>query len=320
MSRIEPATPGRLTRAAAVLRHGHLVALPTETVYGLAANARRRDAVSRIYAAKGRPHFNPLIVHVADLRAARRLARFDDRALALARRFWPGPLTMVLPRRAGCSVPRRVAAGRDTLALRVPSHPVALALLRRARCPLAAPSANRSGHVSPTTARHVAGERFRHLRAIIDGGPASIGLESTVIDLSGPVARLLRPGAITMSDMAPSIGAIELAPAERGDQARASPGRLDSHYAPALPVRLNAARPNASEAFIGFGRASAVDAAAFVNLSPRGDLAEAAARLYAALRALDRPGLSGIAVAPIPARGLGAAINDRLKRAAAPRR
>jgi L-threonylcarbamoyladenylate synthase len=320
VSRIEPATPFRLARAAGLLRRGCLVALPTETVYGLGGDATRPVAIARIYAAKGRPRFNPLIVHVADLKAARRLARFDQRALALALRFWPGPLTMVLPRRAGCVVPRRVAAGRDTLALRVPSHRVAQRLLRLARCPVAAPSANRSGQVSPTTARHVASERFRHLRAIVDGGAASVGLESTVIDLSGPVARLLRPGAITVADMEPSTGPIAFAEGEIGDQARASPGRLESHYAPALRVRLNAAAPDTNEAFIGFGPMAAVNATAYINLSPRGDLAEAAAGLYAALRSLDRPTYAAIAVAPIPTRGLGAAINDRLKRSAAPRR
>jgi L-threonylcarbamoyladenylate synthase len=320
LSQIQRASAARLARAARWLRAGRLIGLPTETVYGLAGNALRRNAVARIYAAKGRPRFNPLIVHVADLSAARRLVMFDDRALALARRFWPGPLTLVLRRRAGCRVPRAVAAGRETLAIRVPSHAVARKLLRIAGCPIAAPSANRSGHVSPTTARHVADERFRHLGMIIDGGSATVGLESTVLDLSGAQARLLRPGAITIADMTPSVGPIARAADEHGEQPRASPGRLDSHYAPSLPVRLNVTRPQASDAFIGFGATVASEAAATINLSPRGDLAEAAARLYAALRTLDRPGFAAIAVAPIPARGLGAAINDRLKRAAAPRR
>ena len=318
--RIVKATRPALARAARRLACGGLVALPTETVYGLGGAATRRSAIARIYAAKGRPAFNPLIVHVATLAAARRIARFDTRALLLAQHYWPGPLTLVLPRRPGIALPRAVAAGRETLAIRIPSHPVAQALLRAFPLPVAAPSANRSGKVSPTDARHVAASLAKYVPMILDAGRSAVGLESTVVDLSRPDAVLLRPGAVTREQIELLIGPLAEPPDEQDEAARASPGRLASHYAPRLPLRLEAAAPLAGEAYLAFGPEPAgLDPARVCNLSPHGDLAEAAANLFAALRILDRPEFAAIAVAPIPEAGIGAAINDRLRRAAAPR-
>ncbi|MBL8835040.1 MAG: threonylcarbamoyl-AMP synthase [Alphaproteobacteria bacterium] len=318
--RILKATPHALARSVRQLRRGGLVALPTETVYGLGGDATRRAAVARIYAAKGRPAFNPLIVHVAAVEAARAIARFDARARVLAARFWPGPLTLVLGRRPGSRVPRVVAAGRETLAIRVPAHPVARRLLQAFGRPVVAPSANRSGKVSPTTARHVAIGLAKYVPLILDAGRADVGVESTVVDLSGRVAVLLRPGAVTREQLEQAIGPIASLDDEAGDSARASPGRLASHYAPTLPLRLGAGAPRDDEAFLAFGPAPpGVGADRMINLSATGDLVEAAARLFDALRALDRRQFSGIAVAPIPDHGIGAAINDRLRRAAAPR-
>lgn len=314
-------TPANLARAARMLRAGSLVAFPTETVYGLGGDATSDEAVAAIYKAKGRPRFNPLIVHVMTARDAERLVQFDPRARALARAFWPGPLTLVLKRRADSPVSWLASAGLETLAIRVPDHPVARALLRRAARPIAAPSANRSGRVSPTSAEHVS-ESFRTGRAptlvpvILDGGRSLVGLESTVVDLSGRKAVLLRPGGVPEEDIRRLIGPL----ARAGGGPARSPGQLKSHYAPRAMLRLNARRRQPGEAFLAFGpEPRGADPRTVLNLSRSRDLSEAAANLFAMLRTLDRPGIARIAVAPIPSRGLGAAINDRLRRAAAPR-
>lgn len=313
---ILPATDAAIERAAALLRAGGLVAFPTETVYGLAADATDDAAVARLYAAKGRPSLNPLIVHLADAADLAPLVEADETADRLARRFWPGPLTLVLPRRAGCAVTPRASAGRPTLAVRVPAHPVARSLIAETGRPLVAPSANRSGRVSPTRAAHVAAELGDAIDLVLDGGEAAVGVESTVVD---PARRLLlRPGGVTAEALAAEIG--PLAPPPAGSAAAPdSPGLLASHYAPACPVRLEAADVAADEALLAFGPAAPRGAAATLNLSPAGDLAEAAANLYDMLRRLDRPGIRAIAVVPLPGHGLGAALNDRLRRAAAPR-
>ena len=315
--RIVPATETGIAEAARLVRGGELAAFPTETVYGLGGDATDERAVARIFEAKGRPRFNPLIVHVPDLAAAERLALFDDRARAAARQFWPGPLTLVLKRRAESGLSLLASAGLDTVALRVPAHPVAQALLRAAGRPVAAPSANRSGRVSPTTAAHVAAELGDRTAVILDGGPTQIGLESAVLDLSGAAPILLRPGGVTLEELAARLGPV--AAVETDPAAPRSPGQLASHYAPALPLRLNATEARPGEALLAFGGGRAPGSAAAMWLSRDGDLAEAAANLFAMLRALDQPEFSAIAVMPIPERGLGRAINDRLRRAAAPR-
>ncbi len=297
-----------LTDAAAALDAGRLVIMPTETVYGLAADADDALAVARIFEAKGRPRFNPLIAHVIDLDHAKRLAWFDDRALRLAAAFWPGPLTLVAPFRDGvCDLAR---AGLDTVAVRAPAHPVAQALLRRFARAVVAPSANRSGRPSPTTFADAMAETGAAAAAALDGGPCRVGLESTVVALLEGPPRLLRPGAVTRDDIERLIG--PLAGAE-GD-ARRSPGRMARHYAPVAPVRLEASEVQPGEAFLAFGTAP-VGPLVF-NLSPDGDLAEAAAALFSLLRAADAARPVAIAVAPIPEGGLGEAINDRLRRAA----
>lgn len=311
MTRILAATDAAVARAARLLVNGGLVAFPTETVYGLGGDATNDRAVARIFAAKRRPRFNPLIAHVADRATAETLAVFDARARQVAERFWPGPLTLVLPRRPDAKVSLLVSAGLDTLALRVPAHPVAAALLTAAARPIAAPSANRSGAVSPTRAEHVAESLGEAVDLILDGGPCRVGIESTILDLSGERPALLRPGGVAAEELEALVGPLEL-PAAGEVKA---PGMLESHYAPGLPVRLDAEAARSGEALLGFG--DLPDAA--LNLSPTGDLVEAAANLFAMLRGLDRPEFSGIAVAPIPDRALGAAINDRLRRAAAPR-
>jgi L-threonylcarbamoyladenylate synthase len=318
---IAPATDESIATAARLLRDGQLVAFPTETVYGLGADAASDRAVAAVFAAKGRPRFNPLIVHVVDIDAARQLVIFDGRARQLAQAFWPGALTLVLQRRADCPVSLLASAGLDTLALRVPNHKVAQALLRACGRPIAAPSANASGKVSPTTAAHVAQSLGAKVAMILDGGRCQVGVESTVLDLSGPVATLLRPGGVTEEEIAARIGPLAApAPAAQDDEARRSPGLLESHYAPELPLRLEARALRPGEALLAFGPTPLAGATHSENLSPMADLQEAAANLFAMLRALDRPGLAGIAVMPIPDRGLGRAINDRLRRAAAPRR
>jgi L-threonylcarbamoyladenylate synthase len=304
-----PAPNPRIAEAAAALRAGGLVILPTETVYGLAADAANPRAVAAVYEAKGRPSFNPLIAHVADLEAARRIARFDARAERLAKAFWPGPLTLVLPvadPQAVCDLAR---AGLDTVAVRAPAHPLAHALLEACGGPVVAPSANRSGRPSPTTFADAIEETGQAAAAALDGGPCTVGLESTVVALLDE-ARLLRPGAVTRGEIEAVIGPL----AEAEADARRSPGRLTRHYAPKAPVRLNATAAGPGEAYLAFGPAPAGERV--WNLSPSADLREAAANLFAHLRAADRSGPAGIAVAPIPQEGLGEAINDRLKRAA----
>jgi len=308
-----------IAEAAHLLRRGELVAFPTETVYGLGADARSDRAVAAIFAAKGRPRFNPLIVHWASAEAAADVVDFDDRSRELARQFWPGPLTLVLPRRAQTGISLLCSAGLETLAVRVPAHPVAERLLAAFGGPVAAPSANRSGEISATTAAHVAESFGDRVALILDGGPAPIGLESTVLDLTGPKPVLLRPGAVTLETLEAAIGPVAAMRTGRG--APRSPGMLERHYSPRLPLRLEVeGRPRPGEALLAFGPTPLKGFAATLNLSPAGDLGEAAANFFAMLRALDRAGLSGIAVMPIPERGLGRAINDRLRRAAAPRR
>jgi L-threonylcarbamoyladenylate synthase len=303
--------PADIAEAAAALRAGELVILPTETVYGLAADAGDAHAVAKVYAAKGRPAFNPLIAHVADLATARRIARLDDRAERLAARFWPGPLTLVLPIADEAAVCDLARAGLDTVAVRAPAHPIAHALLEAFGGPLVAPSANRSGRPSPTTLADALEETGTAAAAALDGGPCPIGLESTVVALLD-APRLLRPGAVTRAEIEALIGPLSEADAD----ARRSPGRLARHYAPNLPLRLNVEEPRADEVWLGFGQTYRTGGGGF-NLSLDGDLAEAAANLFAYLRAADRSqGAAGIAVAPIPDEGLGEAINDRLRRAA----
>lgn len=299
----------QIAKAAAALKGGGLVILPTETVYGLAADAANARAVAAVYAAKGRPSFNPLIAHVADVATARRIARFDERAERLAARFWPGPLTLVLPVADEAAVCDLARAGLDTVAVRAPGHPLAHALLQAFGGPLVAPSANRSGRPSPTTFADAMEETGASAAARIDGGPCTIGLESTVVALLDK-PRLLRPGSVTRAEIEAVVGRLSEAEAD----AKRSPGRLARHYAPNAPVRLNATEPRPGEAFLAFGAAGVRDRT--WNLSPTGDLAEAAANLFVHLRAADRSGASAIAVAAIPHEGLGEAINDRLRRAA----
>ena len=318
---ILPPTPANIAAAARRLRAGRLVAFPTETVYGLGADATDDRAVAALFAAKGRPRFNPLIAHVPDEAAARAAVVFDERAAALAAAFWPGPLTLVLKRRPDCAVSLLVSAGLDSLAVRAPAHPVARALLDAVGRPLAAPSANLSGKVSPTTAAHVAASLGGRVELILDGGRCAVGVESTVLDLGGATPVLLRPGAVTEEAIAAVLGVVPArAAAPAAGAARRSPGLLDSHYAPDLPLRLDATGLRPGEALLAFGPLPLSGAAAVANLSPTGDPMEAAANLFAMLRELDRPGFAGIAVMPIPEHGLGRAINDRLRRAAGPRR
>ena len=316
-ARIRRPDPQTLAAAGRIVRAGGLVAFPTETVYGLGADATNDRAVAAIFEAKGRPRFNPLIVHFVDAQAAAREAVFDERAWTLARHFWPGPLTLVLPRAPACRVSLLCSAGLPTLAVRVPAHKVAQGLLRAAERPLAAPSANRSGAVSPTTAAHVAAGLGDAVALILDGGPCPVGVESTVVELSGARPVLLRPGGVAREALEAVLGE-PLADPGDGGPVRA-PGMLTSHYAPRLPLRLDATTVGPDEGLIAFGPDPLPGAAVTLNLSARGDVREAAANLFAALHALDRPDLSAIAVMPIPDEGLGAAINDRLRRAAAPR-
>jgi L-threonylcarbamoyladenylate synthase len=317
-ARIVPVMPEAVGCAAELLRSGALVGFPTETVYGLGADATNERAVAAIFAAKGRPHFNPLIIHISGLKEAEAFAEFDARARRIAAQFWPGPLTLVLPRYAGAGLSLLASAGLNTVALRAPMHPVAQALLRATGRPIAAPSANRSGRVSPTEAAHVAAELGDAIALILDAGRAPVGVESTVLDLTGEVPALLRPGGITLEQLQASLGEIAIGKAAAGP-AR-SPGMLASHYAPSLPLRLDANEARPGEALLAFGSNIPAGFAEVLWLSHAADLAEAAANLFAMLRRLDRPEFSGIAVMPIPEHGLGRAINDRLRRAAAPRR
>ncbi|MDB5588151.1 MAG: threonylcarbamoyl-AMP synthase [Devosia sp.] len=302
-----------IAAAAALLREGKLCAFPTETVYGLGADATNADAVLSIYETKGRPRFNPLIIHVADLAMAKTLAEFPPLAERLAE-FWPGPLTLVLPAKPGNGLADVATAGLDSVAIRVPNHPLALELIRAAGLPLAAPSANPSGRLSPTTAEQVV-LGFEGRVPVVDGGPCTSGVESTIIRVDGDRLIQLRAGALARSDIEATIGqSVELAPK---DSAIAAPGMLLSHYAPRAAVRLNTA-PQAGEAYLAFG-SEAGFAGPVRNLSPAGDLHEAARNLFSMLHELDASGAAVIAVAPVPMEGLGEAINDRLERAAAPR-
>ena len=297
-------------QAVRALEAGGLVILPTETVYGLAADAGNPQAVAALFEAKGRPRFNPLIAHVADLEAATRIADLDPQALALAAAFWPGPLTLVAQLRAGGAVCDLARAGLDTVAVRVPAHPVALAVLGAFGRPVVAPSANRSGRPSPTTYADAREETGAFAAAALDGGPCAVGLESAVVAVIDGRARLLRPGGLDRAAIEAVAGPLADAEAD----ARRSPGRLALHYAPNAPVRLGAMGPRDGEAYLAFGPAPA--GPGVFNLSPAADVREAAANLFAFLRAADRLSPTAIAVAPIPEHGLGEAINDRLRRAA----
>jgi len=315
-TRVLPVSAAAVAAAARCLAAGGLVAFPTETVYGLGADARQGQAVARLYAAKGRPAFNPLIAHVSDHAAARRLAVFGPAAERLAEAFWPGPLTLVLPRRRDCPVHELALAGLDSVAVRVPAHPVAQALLAETGGPIVAPSANRSGHVSPTTAMHVLHDLRGRIDLVVDGGPCAVGLESTIISCLGEPA-LLRAGGLPRAEIEGVLGSA-LSQSAPGRTPRA-PGMLASHYAPKARLRLNAEAAGDDEALLAFGPRVPATRGPMLNLSPRGDLIEAAANLFAYLRALDASGAASIAVMPVPDQGLGEAINDRLARAAAPK-
>ncbi len=315
---VERADEKTIAAAAEHLRAGRLVAFPTETVYGLGADATNAAAVALIFAAKGRPRFNPLIVHVPGADAADVHAVFTPLARRLADAFWPGPLTLVLEKRAASNLSDLVTGGLSSIAVRSPDHPIARALLTVTGRPLAAPSANRSGHVSPTQAAHVEADLGDRVAMVLDGGATAHGLESTIVDARGDAPVLLRPGAVTVETIEAVLGTKVI----RGDidAARPSaPGQLLSHYAPQASVRLNAREVRPGEALLAFGPDAPATNGPAINLSPRGDLNEAAANLFAALRALDASGATAIAVMPIPQSDLGEAINDRLQRAAAPR-
>jgi L-threonylcarbamoyladenylate synthase len=318
---ILPANEAAVAEAARCLREGGLVAFPTETVYGLGADASNAGAIARLYEAKRRPAFNPLIAHVSDLAAARRIARFGAQATQLAEAFWPGPLTLVLAKASGCAVADLATAGLDTIAVRVPAHRIAREILRAFGGPVVAPSANLSGHVSPTTAAHVSSDLAGRIDLIIDGGAVEVGVESTIVGcFDAPM--LLRPGGVPRGEIERVLGRTLLQPPDDADSDSGqplAPGMLASHYAPRTPVRLNAVRVEVGEALLAFGphAISGIDAASDVmNLSARGDLTEAAANLFGYLRALDARGARAIAVMPVPHHGLGEAINDRLRRAA----
>jgi len=314
-----PASDAAVLRAAEVLRAGGLVGLPTETVYGLAADATDPKAVARIYAAKGRPSFNPLIAHVPNLGEAMRHAVFSQDALRLAGSFWPGPLTLVLPFKPESPISDLARAGLDSVALRVPSHPVAQAVLKAAGIPVAAPSANRSGRISTTTAEDVASELGGAVDFILDAGPTEVGVESTIVSLIGPTPLLLRPGGVSRAEIERILGrALGLGVTD--DAAPVAPGMLSSHYAPRAGVRLDVSKVLPGEALLAFGpRPSVLPGVDVLNLSESGNSIEAAANLFSMLRRLDSRNPTAIAVMPIPDSGLGEAINDRLRRAAAPR-
>lgn len=324
VTRVSRADAAAVGDAVRVLKSGGLAAFPTETVYGLGADAGNGEAVARLYEAKGRPSFNPLIAHVANAEAAKRLARFSADASRLADAFWPGPLTLVLPRAPGCPVSQLATAGLDSVAVRVPKHDVAQRILAAFGGPIVAPSANRSGHVSPTTAAHVLADLRGRIDLIVDGGATAVGIESTIVACLGePV--LLRPGGLPRDAIERVLQRALADPPEAHGEAQSAPlapGMLSSHYAPRTPLRLNAKQAEPGEALLAFGRIASeagAQAAQVLNLSERGDLIEAAANLFSHLRALDGLGAKRIAVLPVPNNGLGEAINDRLKRAAAPR-
>ncbi len=317
VTRVLSADTLAIAKAAEILRAGGLVSFPTETVYGLGADATNGEAVARLYAAKGRPAFNPLIAHIGSIELAHRLGRFDANAERLAAAFWPGPLTVVLPRRRDFPISDLALAGLETVALRMPAHPIAQALLRAFGGPIVAPSANRSGHVSPTDAEHVLSDLEGRVDLVLDGGPCAVGVESTIVAcLEEPT--LLRPGGVAREEIERVLGRPLTAVAQAEDDAPLAPGMLSSHYAPRAQVRLNAKRTEEGEALLAFGKAP-VGNGRILNLSERGDLVEAAANLFSHLRALDASGVQRIAVMPIPHEGLGEAINDRLARAAAPK-
>lgn len=328
--RMVSATEESIKQAAAFLIAGKLVAIPTETVYGLGANALDGEAVARIFEAKGRPQFNPLIVHVPDMAAAEKLVVMNDKANAAASQFWPGPLTMILPRRDDCPVSELCSAGLSTLAVRVPAHKVARALLKEAGVPVAAPSANRSGHISPTTPQHVYDSLGDNVDMILAAGACQNGLESTVLDLSGEAPVVLRAGHVSAEEISDVLGESVGYELEASETPK-SPGQLLRHYAPRVPVRLNAVDVQEGEALLAFGSikfmgvksggaASALPDASLRNLSEDADLYEAAANLFRMMHELDQPQHRAIAVMNIPAQGLGVAINERLKRAAAAHR
>lgn len=325
MNIVKTATEDSINEAAALIKKGEIVALPTETVYGLGANARDSMAVAKIFAAKKRPSINPLITHIESLEHAQKLAHFSEEAVSVAREFWPGPLTIILPRRVDSGISDLVTAGLDTIALRVPAHKIARALIEKAGVPIAAPSANSSGEPSATTPRHVQQSLGENAPFILAAGACDVGLESTVLDMSGDVPVILRPGAITAEDLKPLLGAVEY-DLDNHEKPK-SPGQLLKHYAPSIPVRLNAVDVKKGEALLAFGglkfmgiegggHAADLPEHALRNLSEETDLTQAAANLFTMLRDLDMPENIGIAVMNIPNHGLGIAINDRLKRAA----
>lgn len=313
--RFRTADGAAIAEAARVLRLGGLVAFPTETVYGIGADATNGDAVARLFATKQRPRFNPLIVHVRSLLEAEEFGQFPSLARDLAERYWPGPLTLVVPRLSSCPVSLLACAGLDTIALRSPSHAVARALLDTAKLPIAAPSANVSGRVTATRAEHVRSDFGESLDLVLDGGPAPLGLESTVVGFEAGRPVILRPGAIPHENIAVVTGALEGGPNGK----LRSPGQLKNHYAPRARVQMNAIAVTPEQALLAFGSDVPVGARETLNLSRTGDLREAAANLFTMLRALDERGVVEIAVMPIPEMGLGEAINDRLRRATAPR-
>ena len=319
MPTILPINDASIASAVALLRMGRLVAFPTETVYGLGGDATNGEAVAAIYAAKGRPSFNPLIIHVPDKDALDNLIEWNDTARLLAQELWPGPMTLILPRRKDAPVSLLASAGLETLAVRIPSHPDALRFLRAVGIPIAAPSANASGKLSPTTPDHVAESLGDNVDLILAGGRSQIGVESTVINLATSEPMILRPGGVTQEQLEAILGrkvALFDAASAQTDTPL-SPGMLASHYAPRLPVRLNATTVADDEAYLAFGcKLSVKGGAARLNLSVQGNLNEAAANLFAMMRELDKPAYAGIAIAPIPHVGLGVAINDRLRRAA----
>ncbi len=323
-TRVMTVTVEAVAEAVRCLKAGGLVAFPTETVYGLGADATNARAIARLYEAKGRPAFNPLIAHVRDAAAACDLGKLDPVATRLAKVFWPGPLTLVVPRLPGCPVAALATAGLETIALRVPAHAVARDLLAAFRGPIVAPSANRSGHVSPTTAQHVLSDLRGRIDLLLDGGPSSVGLESTIVTCIGE-PKLLRSGGLPRTDIERMLGhplADGTPSAETSTETPIAPGQLASHYAPRTPLRLNANKVGAGEALLAFGEPLPLGsdhALGVLNLSPGADMFEAAASLFSHLRALDALGAPAIAVMPIPQTGLGEAINDRLQRAAAPR-
>ena len=319
-----PLDANSITAATQLLAAGDLVAFPTETVYGLGADARNANAVAKIFAAKGRPSFNPLISHVASAEAAFALGQETDIARTLAAAFWPGPLTLILHRADSCPIALLTSAGLDKIGVRVPAHPGAQQLLQAFDGPIAAPSANPSGQISPSRAAHVVAGLGDNVPLILDDGPCESGIESTIVDCTGPIAVILRPGGITRMAISAALSAAGLASmAEAGapiiDQhSPASPGQMESHYAPTKPVRLNVTTPEPDDELIGFGPISGKGELE-LNLSQSGDLAEAAANLFEMLHAADASRQAAVAIAPIPHEGLGEAINDRLSRAAAPR-